>query len=129
VADCFPDAARRHRSDAARLAADRRFQNAGHLLGFAAECLSKEILEQAGISLDKPSGLREHFPKLSDRIRMNGRTRAMTLLAPIVLQPDFLIGWTAESRYEADILQTDAETRFNIWRADVDSLFAAAGIP
>jgi hypothetical protein len=26
-------------------------------------------------------------------------------------------------------LQTDAETRFNSWHADVDSLFRAAGIP
>ena len=109
MTDCFPDAARRHRSDAKHLAADRRFQNAGHLLGFAAECLAKEILAGAGIRLDKSSGLREHFPKLGDQIRMNGHTRVMALLIPIIQRSNFLDGWNAECRYEADILKADAE--------------------
>jgi hypothetical protein len=129
VADCFSDAARRHRSDAKHLAADRRFQNAGHLLGFAAECLAKEILERAGITLDKQSGFREHFPKLGNTIRINGRTRIMALLTPILQKSTFLDGWEAECRYEANVLQTDAETRFSSWHTDVDSLFKAAGIP
>lgn len=129
MADCFPDAARRHRNDAKQLAADRRFQNAGHLLGFAAECLAKEILAGVGITLDKASGLREHFPELGNQIRRNGRTRVMALLTPIVRPSTFLDGWTAECRYEANILQTDAETRFNAWHADVNSLFKGAGIP
>jgi transposase-like protein len=79
VVDSFPDAARRHWSDAKHLATNHRFQNVGHLLGFAAECLAKEILESAGIKIDSSSGLREHFPKLRDRIRMNGHSRAMVL--------------------------------------------------
>jgi hypothetical protein len=99
------------------------------LLGFAAECLAKEILAGAGITLDKASGLREHFPELGNRIRRNGHTRVMVLLTPIVRRPTFLDGWKAEGRYEADILQTDAEIRFNAWHADVDSLFKGAGIP
>ena len=129
MTDCFPDAARRHRSDAKHLALDRRFQNAGHLLGFAAECLAKEILAGAGITLDKTSGLREHFPQLGNQICMNGRTRVMALLMPIVRASTFLDGWKAECRYEANIFQADAETRFNAWHADVDALFKAAGIP
>lgn len=129
MANSFPDAARRHRGDAKHLATNHRFQNAGHLLGFAAECLAKEILERAGIAIDKPSGLREHFPKLGRTIRTDGRTRVMALLAPIVLRSAFLDGWEAECRYEANILETDAETRFNSWLTDVDSLFNAAGIP
>jgi hypothetical protein len=129
VTDCFPDSARRHRSDAKHLAANRRFQNAGHLLGFAAECLAKEILAGAGITLDKSSGLREHFPQLGNQIRRNGRTRVMTLLTPIVRRSTFLDGWTAECRYEANISQADAEIRFNSWHADVEALFKTAGIP
>jgi hypothetical protein len=129
VADSFPDAARRHRIDAKRLAAARRFQNAGHLIGFAAECLAKEILEAAGITIDKPSGFREHFPMLRGAIRRDGRTRAMTVLAPIIGSQPFLDGWTAECRYENDISQVDAEVRFNSWIADVDSLFGATGMP
>jgi hypothetical protein len=129
VTDSFPNAARRHRSDAKHLATEQRFQNAGHLIGFAAECLAKELLEGAGIKIDKTSGFKVHFPDLQHRIRMQGYTRAMVLLAPIVGKPTFLDGWTADCRYEADILQLDAQTRFNSWVADVDSLFRAAGIP
>jgi len=130
VADSFPDAARRHRSDAKHLATDGRFQNAGHLLGFAAECLAKEVLERANIITDRPSAQQwSHFPKLAAKIRLDGRTRIMVLLAPIVAKPTFLDGWRAEYRYEADIMQSDAETRYNSWRVDVDFLFNAAGIP
>ena len=129
MADSFPDAARRHRSDAKHLAANDRFQNAGHLLGFAAECLAKEVLQAAGITIDKPSHLREHFPKLASEIRIQGRTRAMAMLLPILERSAFLDGWEVECRYEANILRSDAEARYHSWQADVDSLFNAAGIP
>jgi hypothetical protein len=129
LADSFPDSARRHRNDARSLATGHRFQNAGHLLGFAAECLAKEILANAGITIDKSSGFREHFPKLGQRIRMDGRTRVMALLTPVVSTATFLDGWQAECRYEANLTLQDAETRFNSWWADVDPLFKAAGIP
>jgi hypothetical protein len=129
VAHSFSDAARRHRIDAKHLATDQRFQNAGHLIGFAAECLAKEILESAGIKIDKPSGFKVHFPELQNQIRLQGYARGMVVLAPIVRRSTFLNGWTAGCRYEANILQPDAETRFNSWVADVDSLFRAAGIP
>lgn len=128
MANSFPDAALRHRIDAKHLATNRRFQNAGHLLGLAAECLAKKILEGAGITIDKPSGFREHFPKLGDRIRREGHTRVMALLTPIY-RKSFLDGWKVECRYEADILTNEAEARFNSWHADVVSLFKAAKIP
>jgi hypothetical protein len=129
VVDSFPDAARRHRSDAKHLATDQRFQNAGHLIGFAAECLVKEILKSAGINIDKASGFKVHFPELQKQVRLQGRIRAMILLAPIVSGSTFLAGWAAECRYEQDIVPFDAETRFQSWAADVETLFKAAGIP
>jgi len=130
VADSYPDAARRHRSDAKHLATDRRFQNAGHLLGLAAECLAKEVLEGAGVIIDKPTAQKwSHFPKLAEKIRLDGRTRIMVLLAPIVAKPNFLDGWQVDCRYEPNIIQSGAEARFNSWRVDVDSLFKAAGVP
>lgn len=130
MADSFPDAARRHWSDAKHLAANDRFQNAGHLLGFAAECLAKEVLAGAGIIIDKPSAQQwSHFPKLAEKIRMEGRTRVMALLLPIVAKQAFLDGWQVECRYEANIPRSDAETRYHSWQADVESLFNAAGIP
>jgi hypothetical protein len=60
---------------------------------------------------------------------MSGRTRVMALLIPIVQRSNFLDGWNAECRYEADILKADAEILFNSWHADVEALFKAAGIP
>ncbi len=129
MADSFPDAARRHRGDAKSLANGGRFLNAGHLIGFAAECLAKEILIGAGITIDQPPGFREHFPRLADKIRIDGRTRVMALLTPIISTPKFLDGWRPECRYEANIAAHDAELRFNAWHADVDSLFKAARIP
>ena len=129
MADSFPDSARRHRSDARSLAADNRFQNAGHLLGFAAECLAKEILLAAGITIDKTSGFRTHFPALGEKIRIDGRTRVMALLAPVVSSATFLSGWEADGRYEQNLSNLVAEARFASWRADVDSLFRVAGVP
>ena len=129
MSDSFLDSAHRHRSDAKHLATDRRFQNAGHLIGFAAECLVKDILERASITIDKASGFREHFPKLQTKVRMNGRTRVMRQLTPIVRGATFLHGWAAEGRYEHDISDSSAEKRFLSWVAEVDALFRTAGIP
>ena len=128
MTESFIDAARRHRTDARHLAGDGRFQNGGHLIGFAAECLAKDLLKKAGVAIDRASGFREHFPKLRESIRVDGRTRAMVGLGPILQSSDFLRGWTADSRYEAAMPSEDARVRYAGWRADVDLLFTAAGV-
>ena len=130
LAYSFPDAGRRDWTDAKHLAADDRFQNAGHLLGLAAECLAKEVLERAGIITDKSSAQQwSHFPKIARDIRMDARTRAMIPLLPILANSKFLDGWQVECRYEVTMPGSAAETRYRSWRADVDKLFNAAGIP
>lgn len=111
------------------LAAADRFQNAGHLIGFAAECMAKDILTNTGITIDKASGFREHFPKLGNKIRIDAKTRIMAGLIPIMRSASFLDGWTAESRYEAKLSLSDAKTRYTTWRTDVGALFTAAGVP
>ena len=125
VTDHFREAAGRHRHDARYLATEKRYQNAGHLLGFAAECLTKGILESVGIKIDKHSGFRAHFPELAVKVRLNGRTRVMSLLTPI-LNDRFLRDWRANCRYEGDLSVDDAKARYGAWHADVDSLFKAA---
>lgn len=129
VADSFPDSARRHRSDASHLAASERFQNAGHLIGFAAECLAKNILTNAGITIDSNSPFRCHFPDLGRQIKIAPITRIGTVLAPILGPASFLDGWRAESRYEATLSPHDAKARYIRWQTDVDALFRAAGVP
>ena len=79
--------------------------------------------------IDQPPGFKEHFPKLAQRIRTDGRTRVMALLVPIIRTPTFLDGWRAECRYEATLAPADAEQRYKGWNADVESLFQSAGIP
>lgn len=125
----FSDAALRHRSDAKHLASDSRFQNAGHLIGFAAECLVKCYLVKGGIQIDQHSGLRVHFPHLTQAIIRNGHGRLMKLLLPIVTTSSFLAGWTAELRYENALSAASAHVKWKQWIADVELLFKAAGIP
>jgi hypothetical protein len=127
--ESFADAAPRHREDAKRLAIDSRFQNAGHLIGFAAECLVKSMLQSGGVTIDKPSGLRVHFPDLSQKIAIKGHSRLMGALLPVLNQTDFLELWRAELRYESDLAVLDAQTQWQRWVTQVDTLFYLAGIP
>lgn len=125
--DSYPHAARRLRSDARYLASNSRFQNAGHFIGLAAECLVKETL-QPHVKIDPASGLRVHFPTLMDRIRKKGHSRLMGKLLQILDGSDFLEDWNVELRYEQDIPVADAQARWEKWVKDVESLFRAAGI-
>ena len=129
MAYSFSDSAKRHRADAKHLASDQRLQNAGHLIGFAAECLTKAVLEDARIQIDKPSGLRVHFPQLATAIRIRGYGRLMGALLPILSRSDFLNGWKAELRYEKDQIISQANADWQKWVGDVDDLFVAAGRP
>lgn len=125
----FQDAAVRHHHDAKRLAAVGRFQNAGHLIGLAAECLVKSLLERDGKTIDKKSGLRCHFPQLAQVIgQFVGQGPNMRLLAPVVARSEFLAGWGVDTRYAAELPPEAAEQRFAAWRSDVSTLFLAAGL-
>lgn len=127
MSDSFANAASRHRTDATHLADNKRFQNAGHLIGFAAECLVKSILQQQKIEIDPASGLRVHFPNLRDVISKKGHGRLMGPLLPILNGANFLMGWRAELRYEEDISEPEAQRRWEEWFSDVQGLFIAAG--
>lgn len=128
MVDCFPDAARRHRSDSKHLASDGRFQNAGHLIGIAAECLVKEILERSGIIINREPDFQVHFPRLRSVVRAKGRTRSMRLLFPIA-SGRFLDGWHATRRYEPNLVPAVAEAEYRSWDAEVDRFFRLVGIP
>lgn len=130
MADSFTGSAGRHRSDARHLAADRRFQNAGHLIGFAAECLVKEVLRNAGVSIGRDSPFRRHFPGLGKEIVNDARTRAIMPLQPVIEGGgQFLGGWNVNHRYEASLAEADAESRYLKWQTDVETLFVAVGVP
>ena len=128
MADNFGHAAELHRRDAKKLAAHSCHQTAGHLIGFAAECLVKAVLTRAGEPTDRASGLRCHFPALKAEIRKKGSNRIMIQLSHM-LPDSFLDGWTAELRYEPDIDAAKAEERWCRWHSDVQTLFHQFGRP
>jgi len=124
----FGASAQRHRRDAHFLAANDRFQNAGHLVGLAAECAAKHALDRAGIAIDHKSGFRTHFPRLRTRIMISGQTRHMALLLPIIGPSQYLSGWNIDQRYEPPCADHDTKQRYELWAADVDKLFCLVGI-
>lgn len=126
----FQDAAVRHHHDARRLAAGERFQNAGYLIGLAAECLVKGMLEKDDKLIDRGSEFRCHFPKLAQVIRQFiGQGPNMRVLAPIVARSDFLSGWNVGTRYAGDLAPAVAKHQFAAWQSDVSKLFLAVGLP
>jgi len=127
----YYDSAMRHRADAAHLAGGERFQNAGHLIGLAAECLVKSLLEQAGVVVAPRTRFWRHFPDLGRRVvEIDGKSSLMRLLAPIVAKgDDFLRGWEVEDRYASTLSITDGRPRYESWEQDVATLFEAAGLP
>ena len=120
----FADAAIRHRDDARHLASSKRFQNAGHLIGFAAECLVKAELQKAGITVDKD--LRKHFPILTQRIGLHATGRLAAAIWEVIQAPKFLDRWQADRRYDATLDPHAAETEYRTWEADVSNLFRQA---
>lgn len=122
----YSHAASRLRHDAKKLASGGRFQNAGYLIGLAAECLVKEILENAAVTIDRQSDLRHHFPTLVKKITSKGHGRFMGALMSI-LQSNFLNNWQIELRYEENSDAANAQEQWRNWETDVDGLFRAAG--
>ena len=117
----YRSAALRHYTDAEMLAEQKRYDNAGHLLGFAGECAIKSaIMAYSGTQPEH-----EHFPKLVDVARKkfnNMRDSCMRL----ALSNDVFSGWRVEQRYDStdtiDILSYEA------WRRDARRLMGAAGL-
>ena len=72
--ESFEYAARRHFADAEDLAGRRRLDNAGHLIGLAAECAVKHAIRQI-----VPNPRRIHFPELTAEVRkLGGRNSAVS---------------------------------------------------
>jgi hypothetical protein len=103
----FRHAARRHFADGEALRDERRFANADHLYGFAAECALKAILSMSGAE-QIPSGELEdkhfwvHVHVLWDEVFAAVEGRAVRFLAPLsgyTLNP--FANWHERQRYAA----------------------------
>jgi hypothetical protein len=119
-ADRFDQAAQRHYADAERLAADGRYDGAGHLMGFAAECAIKHALPSGqGVPL-------KHLPELVEAAKKVFHGLKHRALYQLLAQPEFMSGWRIDDRYAADGSVTAAQ--YDRWRKSTQRALGAAAL-
>lgn len=118
--DQYKDAAIRHYSDATFLRTAGRLDNAGHLIGFSAECAIKHAIETVSSSADKPRG---HLPDFLGVARKHLNSRSPMY---VLLQSNLLSGWRVDRRYHASGETTANE--LDAWTSHARRLLGAAGI-
>jgi hypothetical protein len=116
----YKEAAIRHYVDAILLRDANSIDNAGHLIGFSAECAIKHGIASVRNSVERPKG---HFPEFMGvaRKHINKRSSMHELL-----QQDLLIGWRVDRRYHATGQTSAAE--LDAWVKDARRLLGSAGI-
>ena len=123
MSENYASAAARHFEDAADLRGAGRTDNAGHLIGFAAECAIKHNISSLRLGKASPHG---HFPEILIAARKHLGPRAGYTQMFNLLRADTFRGWDISSRYmstgHTNIV--DLET----WFQTTKRLFAAAGL-
>lgn len=127
MAENYDSAATRHFEDAQRLAAEDCWDNAGHLIGFAAECALKHAFE---IEEPEDNSPRVHLPDLAGALRrkMKGRTAVQVALWPMLTQnrSGYFSDWSVSGRYH----ETGSVTKeqYEKWLKLATRTLGAAGI-
>lgn len=123
MAENYQSAACRHFFDASALQTLGKLDNAGHLIGFAAECAIKHRISSLRPGANSPHG---HFPEILAvaRVHLGPRSRYTSMYD--VLKGDIFKGWNVNRRYQ-DTGATDADELAN-WFSATKRLFATAGI-
>jgi len=116
----FAAAAVRHYGDAETLAVSERFDGAGHLIGFSAECAIKHGVLSLRSDIDS---LRGHFPDLIDIAKRHLNQRLHYGIYTIIKSPVFMQGWKIEGRYSDSGAIT--KQQFELWRGQARSLMYA----
>jgi len=119
----YMEAAVRHYLDAERLCKLQRFDNAGHLIGFAAECAIKYKIRALPISGD-PTGT--HLPELLHAARKRLGERAGYHSMYNLLKDDSFEDWHVSFRYAPTGKIT--KSRLTIWFKVTQRLLAAANV-
>ena len=123
--ESYEHAAMRHFADAEDLAARRRLDNAGHLIGLAAECAVKHAVRRVA-----PNPPHIHFPKLTAEIRKFGGRDTVLYKVRRALSPPALGSvfddWAIAMRYCADGHVEDAQYRK--WKVATGQIMSAASI-
>jgi hypothetical protein len=115
-------AAIRHFADAELLAKDQRWDGAGHLVGFAAECALKHKIDTL-----QPRGAPHcHFPEILGVARRHLNRRRHTAIHAILKLPNLMEGWNVSLRYSGDAAVD--EGKYGLWRDHAARLVGAAGL-
>ena len=123
--ECYKGAALRHFDDARYLATDSRWDDARHLMGFAAECSVKHAVQQH----TRSAVPHVHFPELTRSIRTLG---GRNVLHPVrqalsrLGQPTAFDDWDVGMRYAAT--GSVSSDQYHEWRRATGRVMAAAGI-
>lgn len=124
MAENFESAALRHYEDATVLQSSGRPDNAGHLIGFAAECAIKHRIVSLRPSKDSP---KVHLPDLLVAARKHFGARSKYSISMFnLLKPDIFAGWNVNRRY--DETGSTNEVELAEWFDVTKRLFATAGL-
>jgi len=123
VAENYESAALRHFDDATTLRTAGRVDNAGHLIGFAAECAIKHRIVSRNPAINAPH---LHFPELLSIAKKQLGPRSRYTSMYDVLKPGVLTDWYVNRRYDETGSTSEADLRR--WFIDTTKLFKAAEI-
>lgn len=103
MSESYDVAAVRHFQDAQKLSAVGRYDNAGHLIGFAAECAIKYVMN---VVEPEDENCRKHLPDLAGiaRRRFSGRNPRQVPMLTLLTQAQggFFHNWQVSYRYSDD---------------------------
>jgi hypothetical protein len=120
----YDSAAIRHFLDAKSLRANGQMDNAGHLIGFAAECAIKHKLVTLSPQADKPHG---HLPTFLNIARKHLSQRSGTTTSMFsLLKNEVLVNWDVGRRYYETGHTTQAE--LDAWFTDAGRILASANL-
>ena len=123
MTEAYDQAAIRHYEDAVLLAVDERWDGAGHLIGFAAECALKHAIVSLRPDKNAPH---KHLPDLREIAKRHLTSRAHKGLQRLLSQPDYFAGWVVEARYAAT--DTVSAETYDGWQTHASRTLAAAGL-
>ncbi|UEM24772.1 HEPN domain-containing protein (plasmid) [Skermanella mucosa] len=120
MAEDYESSALRHFRDAEVLAGKECYDNAGYLIGFAAECAVKSALLSFNLA-DKPH--HKHFPEIRDiALKMFASRRDSAM--HVTLRSAFLEGWQIHQRYE--VTNSIDNGKYQSWKRDAQRILHAA---
>jgi hypothetical protein len=123
LAQDYEGAAVRHFEDAETLRLSGRVDNAGHLIGFAAECAIKHRISSIRPGANSPQG---HLPEILIAARKHLGARSGYTGMYDIVKGDIFRGWAVNRRYDKTGHTDPAD--LIVWFATTKRLLAAASV-